>query len=374
MFKIGLIINPVAGLGGPLGLKGTDGAEILKVALAKGALPRAPSRAASVLKALKHDHNRCQIITCPGPMGSDTVKGCGLSYETLPLKTGAKTTPGDTFRAAKLLHERFVDLLLFVGGDGTARDIYSAVGEEQLCLGVPAGVKMHSPVFALSPHHAGEIVLELIRGRRPRPRLAEVMDIDEEAFRLDQLRARLFGYLKVPGVQRGLQVLKAGSTVAEAFSQQAIAAYFSEEMDPSKLYLIGPGTTTRAILEALGQEGTLLGVDAISRGRVVGKDLSEKGCLELLDEAGADRAMIVVTPIGGQGFILGRGNQQLSAGVVRQVTKKQILVVATAEKLQSLRGDPFRLDTGSPDLDRDLCGIYRVLTGYRETSFYRAGI
>lgn len=93
--------------------------------------------------------------------------------------------------------------------------------------------------------------------RRPRPRLAEVMDIDEEAFRLDQLKARLFGYLKVPGVQRGLQVLKAGNSAAETFSQQAIAVLFVEELDPGKLYLIGPGTTTRAILQALGQEGTL---------------------------------------------------------------------------------------------------------------------
>ena len=373
MLKIGLIINPVAGMGGPLGLKGTDGEAVLKMALEKGALPRAPSRAASVLKAIDNEQNRFHIITCPGPMGSDTVQSCGIDFETVPLEIGEKTRPEDTRRAASLLRERFVDLLLFVGGDGTARVIFSAVGEGQLCLGVPAGVKMHSSVFALSPLHAGGIVLELIRGRRPRPRLAEVMDIDEEAFRLDQLKARLFGYLKVPGVQRGLQVLKAGSSAAEAVAQQAIAAFFVEEMDPDQLYLIGPGTTTRAILQALGQEGTLLGVDAVRNGRIVGKDLNERDCLELLDEKGGDRAMIVVTPIGGQGFILGRGNQQLSAGVVRRVTRRQILVVATPEKLQSLRGHPFRLDTGDPDLDRELCGIYRVLTGYRETSFYRAG-
>ncbi len=372
MLRIGLIINPVAGMGGPLGLKGTDGEKVLKLAMEKGALPQAPSRAASVLKAISKDKDKFQLVTCPGVMGSDMAHACKISFEVIPMEIGENTIPDDTCRAASLLKERSVDLLLFVGGDGTARDIVSAVGENQLCLGAPAGVKMHSSVFALSPHHAGEILSELIKGRRPRPRLAEVMDIDEEAFRSDQLRARLFGYLKVPGVQRGLQVLKAGSPAAEAVTQQAIAAFFVEEMDPDKLYLIGPGTTTREILRKLEHEGTLLGIDAIRNGETVGKDLNEKDCLKLLDQIGADRTVIVVTPIGGQGFILGRGNQQLSAEVVRQITRKQLLVVATPEKLQSLRGNPFCLDTGDPELDRKLCGIYRVLTRYRETSFYRA--
>ncbi len=372
MFRLGLIINPVAGMGGPLGLKGTDGEEILELVLKKGALPQAPSRAAHVLKALSQEKDKICLLTCPGPMGADTASQCSMPFETIPLEINQKTLPEDTRRAAKMLQESSVDLLLFVGGDGTARDIGAAVGERQLCLGVPAGVKMHSSVFALSPHHAAEIALGLIKGRRPQPRLAEIMDIDEEAFRADQLRARLFGYLPVPGSQRGLQVLKAGSSASEKAKQQAIAAFFVEEMDPNRFYLIGPGTTTRAILQALGQIGTLLGVDALQDGKIMGKDINENDCLAFLDQAGFEQATIVVTPIGGQGFILGRGNQQLSAEVVRRVSKKQILVVATPDKLQLLRGSPFRLDTGDPELDRQLCGIYRVLTGYRESAYYRA--
>jgi len=371
LFRLGLIINPVAGMGGPVGLKGTDGEEVLRLAFSKGAVAQSPERASRVLKHLKKAQHKFSLLTCPGSMGGEIVRSCGLEFKTLPMETGKVTSPDHTRRAAALMMEHPVDLLLFAGGDGTARDIASAVGENQLCLGVPAGVKIHSSVYAISPEHAGEIVLDLIEGGRSSSFLAEVMDIDEEAFRADQLKARLYGYLKVPRVEKGLQALKTGSAATEKASQQAIAAFFAEEMDPETLYLIGPGSTTRELLQWLGQEGTLLGVDALRNGHIVKRDLNEKECLELLYQV-ENRATIVVTPIGGQGFIFGRGNQQFSPEVIRRVSKDHILVVATPGKMQSLQGSPFRLDTGDPEMDHNLCGIYRVLTGYREIAFYRA--
>ena len=359
-------------MGGPVGLKGTDGEDILQLALSRGATAQAPERASHVLNHIKNVQHKFSLLTCPGKMGGEIVQSCGLEFETLSMEIGKVTAPDHTRRAAALMMERSVDLLLFAGGDGTARDIVLAVGEKQLCLGVPAGVKIHSSVYAISPYHAGAIVLNLIEGSRPRSFLAEVMDIDEEAFRADQLNARLFGYLKVPRVEKGLQALKTGSAATEKANQQAIAAFFAEEMDPGMLYLVGPGSTTRELLRCLGEEGTLLGVDAVKNGSIINKDLNENDCLALLDRTENNRAKIVVTPIGGQGFIFGRGNQQFSPEVIHRVSRDHILVVATPGKMQSLQGKAFQLDTGDPDLDHSLSGIYRVLTGYREIAFYRA--
>jgi len=374
MFKLGLIINPIAGMGGSVGLKGTDGKETLDIAIQKGAIPSSPVRAAQALSKLTKVSNQFKLITCPGVMGEDIAQECGLHYNIISMVLAGKTNSEDTRSAADLLFEQSVDLLLFVGGDGTARDIASVIGEKQLSLGIPAGVKIHSSVFALSPLYAAEITESLIRGRKPRPRLAEVMDIDEEAFRADEVRARLFGYLKVPGVDRGIQVLKTGSTSLEIAKQQAIASFFAEEMSPDLLYLIGPGTTTRELLRKFGHEGTLLGIDALKDGAIVALDLNESQCLELLDKHNPGQVRIVVTPIGGQGFIFGRGNQQLSPKVIRHVIPDGIIIVSTPDKLQALQGRPFRIDTGDPKLDFKLAGVYQVLTGYRESAYYRIEI
>ncbi len=370
MFKLGLIINPIAGMGGSVGLKGTDGKETLDLAIQKGAIPTSTERAALVLNKLTKVSNQFKLITCPGVMGEDIARKCRLNCDVLSMSLEGNTNPEDTRNASNLLFEQSTDLLLFVGGDGTARDIASVIGEKQLSIGVPAGVKIHSSVFALSPLYAAEITESLIRGRKTRPRLAEVMDIDEEAFRAGEVRARLFGYLQVPGVDRGMQALKAGSSSLEIVKQQAIASFFFEDMSPDLLYLIGPGTTTRELLRKFGHEGTLLGIDALKDGAIIGQDLNESQCIELLDKYKLGQARIVVTPIGGQGFIFGRGNQQLSPKVIRRVTPDGIVVVSTPDKLHALQGKPLRIDTGDPELDIELAGVYHVLTGYRESTYY----
>ena len=371
MFKLGLIVNPIAGMGGSVGLKGTDGAETLQMAIKRGATPSSPDRAVFVIDRLSAVINQFQLITCPGKMGEVIARKSGIDCEVLAMEVKENTRPEDTRLAADMLLRKSVDLLLFVGGDGTARDLVSAVGEQQLCLGVPAGVKIHSSVYALSPRYAAEICEDLIRGRKARPRLAEVMDIDENAFRAGAVKARLFGYLLVPGVERGLQVLKAGSPASEKVRQQAIASYFVEEMNHDYLYLIGPGTTTRELMRKFGYEGTLLGVDALKGKILIGEDLSEKECLAFMEKHSGAELRIVVTSIGGQGFILGRGNQQLSPRVINNVGREGIIILCTPEKLQALKGRPFRIDTGDPELDFELAGVYKVLTGYRESTYYR---
>lgn len=371
MFKLGLIVNPIAGMGGSVGLKGTDGTETLQMALQRGAVPSSPKRAAFVLEKLSSISDKFQLITCPGIMGEDIAKKCDIACEVLKMDVTDNTKPDHTRQAAGMLLQENVNLLLFVGGDGTARDLAAVVGEKHLCLGVPAGVKIHSSVFALSPSYAAEITGGLIRGRKARSRLAEVMDIDEDAFRAGEVKASLFGYLLVPGVERGLQVLKAGSPASESVRQQAIASYFVEEMNNDYLYLVGPGTTTRELLRKIGCEGTLLGVDALKGDQLIGEDLNEKECLAIIESFSGSGIRIVVTPIGGQGFIFGRGNQQLSPRVISKVGRDGIMILSTPEKLQALQGRPFRIDTGDPILDIKLTGFYRVYTGYRESTYYR---
>ena len=371
MFRIGLIVNPVAGMGGRVGLKGTDGADCLARARELGAVPLAPGRAGQALRLLIPAREEFSLHTCPGMMGEAAAADAGLAFGTIGLEVGVETGPEDTKSAALIMADLGVDLLLFAGGDGTARDIAAAVGERVLCLGIPAGVKIHSAVFASTPLHAGEMALALVRGRRAAKRLAEVMDIDEEAFRQGEVRSRLFGYLLVPEDRRRLQGLKAGSPKSEAFLQKAIAADLLEWMKPGALTLIGPGSTTRELKRLLGFEGTLLGVDAVKDGRLVAEDCGETRLLELIAGEPSGSVRIVVTPIGGQGFLFGRGNQQFSPEVLRQVGSKNIRVAAAPGKLVALGGAPLRLDTGDPRLDRQLSGYYRVTTGYREAVMVR---
>ena len=371
MFRLGLIVNPVSGMGGRVGLKGTDGADCLARARELGAVPLAPGRAGQALRLLLPAREEILLHTCPGPMGETAAAEAGLDFGTVGPEVGPETGPEDTKAAARLMADLGVDLLLFAGGDGTARDIAGAVGERVLCLGIPAGVKIHSAVFASSPLHAGELVLSLVRGRRAAKRLAEVMDIDEEAFRQGEVRSRLFGYLAVPGDRKRLQGLKAGSPKSEAVLQQAIAADLLEGMEPGVLALIGPGSTTRELKRLLGFEGTLRGVDAVKDGRLVAEDCGEKELLGLIAREPGGNVRIVVTPIGGQGFLFGRGNQQFSPEVLRLVGSKNIRVAAVPGKIAALGGAPLRLDTGDPALDRELAGYYKAATGYRESIMVR---
>jgi predicted polyphosphate/ATP-dependent NAD kinase len=266
--------------------------------------------------------------------------------------------------------EEQVDLLLFAGGDGTARNICQAVGNQLISLGIPAGVKIHSAVYAVTPRDAGEVARIFLEGRLRSLREAEVMDIDEEAYRQGVVSARLYGYLRVPVESRYVQPMKAGGTVAEAEALAGIAEDVIDSMDGSEIFLIGPGTTTRAIMEKLGLANTLLGVDVVCNRRLVARDVSESQLTELIS---GRRAKIVMTVIGGQGYILGRGNQQISPAVVRQVGKDGIRVVATKEKLASLGGRPLLVDTGDEGLNQELGGYVRVTTGYRDYVIYKVG-
>lgn len=364
--KLGFIVNPIAGMGGKVGLKGTD--NVLKEAIARGAEPIAPKRATEFLQKLKENSldTSIQLLSCPGIMGEKEAEAASFNVHTLPMRIAEATTAADTRNAVKLLKTSKVDLIVFIGGDGTARDVLDAMqgSTEPPVLGVPAGVKMYSGIFAINPSDAVDVVLAFANSQAEITEF-EIMDADEEAIRNDTLTVRLHGFMRGPFLPMHIQGSKEASpeTVDERDNQIAIAKFIIEEMHPDETYILGPGTTVKRIAELLGTEKTVLGVDIYKNGTVI-LDVDEKTILREVDDW--QRACIIVSPIGHQGILLGRGNQQISPKIIQKVGKGRIIVAATKNKLQSIEGDVLRIDTGEPKVDSMLKGYVRVVTDYRE--------
>ena len=404
--QIGFLVNPIAGMGGSVGLKGTDGTEILQEAVKRGAEPQSNHRAEKTLKGLAEylthlnkvevsqanadkSRDRFKFITCTGGMGEDALESAGfvggkdyqivystsinnmsnLSKSIERGKTPSQTTFQDTLSACNSFLEcpDELFLILFCGGDGTARDIYSVVNGRVPILGIPAGVKMHSAVFAINPISAAVLLVRFLRDEIS-VRDAEVMDLDEELYRQDRLDVKLFGYARTPYEQTLVQTRKfVYQTEDEEDSKDAIARYLIEIMnEPSgtdTIYVIGAGTTTDKIMRSLELDGTLLGVDVVKNGSLLAKDVNEQ---ELLGILGGNRnsVKIIVTPIGAQGFVFGRGTQQLSAKILNMVGVDNIMIISTPYKLSQT--PVLRVDTGNDELDRELTGsgYTKIITGY----------
>ena len=362
MKKIGLVINPIAGIGGKVGLKGSDGAEIIRKAKALGAVPESGAKALLALQELAQRVPDAEVYTYPGEMGATICAQAGLKTIILGENAKNETNSSDTVEAAREILKQGVDLLLFAGGDGTARDILDAVGSNALVLGIPTGCKIHSGVYALNPRDAGILAAEVLRERVTDSKEAEVMDIDEELFRQDIVQAKLYGYLKIPDAKALVQSHKSGAQASEAEAVAGIAEYVADKMEKDTLYIMGTGSTIAAVMKEIKLPKTLLGVDLVYNGQVVAADCNEKTILEHLNNY--DKAKIVVTVIGGQGYIFGRGNQQISAEVIRRVGKDNIIVVATKNKLAGLAGNELYVDTGDEEINKLLSGWKRVVAGY----------
>jgi predicted polyphosphate/ATP-dependent NAD kinase len=347
-------------MGGAVGLKGTDGKEILEKAVNLGAKPVAPARAESFLTELNSIREDVKLIAGAGGMGETEAQKSGISCKVFGEKR-EQTSNQDTVETAKQIVDVGVDLLVFCGGDGTARDVLNAVDKQVPVLGVPTGVKMHSAVFAVDPKAAARIASRFLRGQLPLWE-AEVMDIDEEAFRQGRVSARLHGYLLTPYEPRLIQVAKIASpmTQSDLRNQAAMAIYVIETMKPDVFYVVSAGTTTRTIGDLLDENKSLLGVDIFYNKKIVAKDVNEKQILEAIKDK---PAKIIVTPIGGQGFIFGRGNQQISPQVIRQVGIDNIIVIATGNKMKNLK--TLKVDTGDPELDLEFRGTIKVVTDYK---------
>lgn len=377
--KLGLIINPLAGIGGSVALKGSDGSEIVQQALARGAKPLAGERALTALRELA-DSLDSPVQTAGGSMGQDVLEQAGIACEVAyQSATGDQTTTADDTRAAvQALLGTGIDMLIFAGGDGTARDVLNALteaGAETLpVVGIPAGCKIHSAVYAVTPLQAGELLKQIAEGHPMSLRAVEVMDLDEDAFRAGVVKASCYGYLQVPVDDTRMQVIKQGGIDNEAMALQDIASDVVENMQDDVLYLIGSGSTTAAIMDELGLENTLLGIDIVMNRELIASDVDASAMLQRLQKS---PAKLVVTTIGGQGHVFGRGNQQFSPDVIRKVIEQNqadnIMVVASNEKLRTLEGRPMIVDTGDTELDAELAGLVQVTTGYEQRTLYKLG-
>lgn len=369
MKKIGLIVNPIAGMGGSVGLKGSDGEDILKKAIELGAEPKSGLRTKKTLEKLNHLKDKFQILTYPGEMGEEPAVSSGFQPEVIGNIEKGNTKPEDTYNAAVDMKNEGVDLILFAGGDGTARNIYDAVGISIPTLGIPAGVKIHSAVYGQNPKRTGELIELYIKGKVIELKEVEVMDIDEEAFREGRVVARLYGYLNVPFEKEFIQTRKAGGIEGEEASLAGMANYIINTMEDDCVYIIGPGTTTKRIMDRLDLENTLLGVDLIENKEIIGEDVTEKEILSLIE---GKKVKLIITIIGGQGYIFGRGNQQISPEVINKIGKENIIVVASRDKLNTIFGSPMLIDTGDEETNLNLEGYYRVVVGYEDTIIHKA--
>ncbi|WP_026374688.1 ATP-NAD kinase family protein [Aestuariibacter salexigens] len=370
VFKLGLVVNPFAGIGGALALKGSDGAEIRERALAMGAVQQAMAKTKRALQSLVELKSNVMVYTAAGDMGQSVCMELDLPHQVVYEPQSNQTEPEDTLATCRILVEQGIDLLVFAGGDGTARNVSEIVNMACPVVGIPAGCKIHSGVFAITPSAAGAVVASVVRGELVSIFEGEVRDIDENAFRSGNVIARHFGELQVPKQLEYIQSVKMGGRESDELVLADIAAHVIELMDesPDAYFVMGSGSTVDFIMEELGLENTLLGVDVVQNGHLVASDVTATELLSLVQH---QPCKLVLTLIGGQGHVLGRGNQQLSADVVRSVGRENMLIVATKNKINALEGRPLIADSGDETLDAELSGLIPIITGYHDQVLYQ---
>ncbi len=356
--RLGFVVNPIAGMGGRVGLKGTD--NVYLEAIKRGAKPVAPQRTYRFLNRLSIYDLDIEFFTASSIMGEDYLSNTDYRYHVVG-KIDIPTTREDTIAFVERVKKK-IDILVFVGGDGTARDIYSVLDEEKPVIGVPSGVKMFSGVFTITPEKAADLLKAYIDGEAILDRV-EILDIDEERYREGKLITRLYGYMITPYLPGVIQGSKKATPLTEAKEEiMSIARFIVNNMDKHTLYILGPGYTVKSIMNLLNLKHTTLGVDLVFNGKLVGLDVDEKEILRQLDKY--NRAKIIISPIGGQGIIFGRGNQVISPEVIKRVGIPNVIIISPIWKLRNI--PCLYLDTGDPSLDNDFPDYVKVLVRYGE--------
>jgi|TARA_B110000444_G_scaffold53082_1_gene48992 predicted polyphosphate/ATP-dependent NAD kinase len=373
MVRLGLLVNPDAGLGGRLGLKGSDGQA--EYARSQGAEDRAGPRVKDALhyfSNLHRDKSEIQWFTSEGRMGTHWIpEDIEIGDITAMHKSPKMTTSSDTSELVISLIKSNIDLLVYAGGDGTTRDIISVLesqGKSEIpVIGIPCGVKMHSGCFASSPKAGAEVLSAWLNGDLLISS-TEVLDLDEEKYRNGEWIVRLYAEAKTPASPRWMQGAKMR---VEATGEEEIIEGLADHIrdiliDDNRLIIWGSGGTLRTISNMVGFQGSVLGIDASLGSKQIGTDLNEKQLLNLLSSHNGELTLLL-SPMGGQGFLIGRGNLQLSPDVLKAITVNNILGVVTPAKLLSVRR--LRIETGDTDLDREFAAkkYLKVLQGYRTT-------
>ncbi len=369
MFRLGFVINPIAGIGGSVALKGSDGEGIAEKALALGAQAKANDRAKLALSVLLPYQDKITIYTANHQMGELAARALGFNVVVVYHSANENTSATDTENAVDALLSQEIDLLLFAGGDGTARNICHKVGDTFPVLGIPAGCKIHSGVYAVTPTAAGRVVELMVTNQLVTLTDADVMDIDESLFRQGVVKAKRYGEMQIPAELRYVQAVKSGGKESDELVLHDIAADVIHHMD-DELFIIGSGSTTAFLMEELALENTLLGVDLVHEQRLIASDVTESELWQAVCDREPDTTKLVITLIGGQGHIFGRGNQQLSPRIIRAIGKENITIIATKTKLAALDSRPLIADTGDHQLDQYLSGYMAVTTGFNDQVLY----
>ena len=366
MLHLGVLVNPIAGVGGSVALKGSDGVAIQQQAIAAGGEARGGERLKRMLVSLGEAAREYRWSTWGAEMGEHWFAQVGVAAAVVG-EPDIPSSSADSKRAALGLRNSGIDLLIFAGGDGTARDILEVVGDTLPALGIPSGVKMHSGVFATTPVVAADVIERLRSGGLVSSTLRDVCDIDEVALRAGKVKPFYYGEMRVPQVGGFVQHTKVGGIENESLAVEEIVADILERLtgedDP---VVLGPGSTVRAIKQALGMEPTLLGVDVWCAGEQIGRDVSGDWL-----EKNVCSSTLIISFTRVQGFLLGRGNQQFTPTFLRRVDKSRLWVVGTRSKLKSLAGRPLLLDTNDDHLDATLTGMIEVIAGYEDRLWYR---
>jgi len=385
MFKLGLIINPVAGVGGSVALKGSDG--MAMHALALGAEPKANARAQTALKVLQPYQDEITVYTVNDLMGEQAAKALGFQVNLIYKTDSEHTKADDTEQSVAALLAEQVDIILFAGGDGTARNIAKVVTEHanqskqaQIpVLGIPAGCKIHSGVYAITPIAAGRVVELMITKQLVTLTTGDIMDIDESLFRQGVVKAKRFGEMQIPSELRYVQAVKSGGKESDELVLHDISEDVIDKMSEAddSLFIIGSGSTTAFLMTELNLENTLLGVDLVQENDLIASDVTEEMLWEQLMKTKQNKqsVQLIITLIGGQGHLFGRGNQQLSPRIINYIIeqkggKENITIIATKSKLTALENRPLISDTGDVKLDQNLSGFMPVTTGYRDQVLY----
>ena len=368
---VGLVINPLAGVGGPLAHKGSDNLHLPDYLLANGQNLHSFKRTADFCLALGEMAKNITWWAPKGLMGGDVLQSLGIAFQSTAAEVTASSSALDTQAVVAEYCSKKVDLIVFAGGDGTAADVAQVIARlnpAQLALGIPAGVKIQSSVFAINPTAAGQLVAALVRGELLHVESAQVRDLDEVALQQGQVKSRYLGTMLVPYDGRFVQSIKQGGLVAEELIISDIAAYLKELIPSNATVVFGPGKTMADLQDAMGLPYTLLGFDVFAGSECLARDANVQELSRLLTSAA--EPWVFLTVMGGQGHIIGRGNQQLSAGILKIIGRNAVHPIATKEKLASVGRGILLIDSGDRVLDEQWQGLIPVICGYREQVLY----
>ena len=379
MVRLGLLVNPDAGLGGRLGLKGSDGQA--EIARSKGAQDRSGPRMRAMLDHLitisKENLDGIQWYVSKGRMGTDWISPAISSLEVIH-SSSSSTDANDTSQLVGSMIGSDIDLLVYAGGDGTTRDVVAALSEygrpELPIIGVPTGVKMHSGCFASSPKAAAEVLSAWLEGDLLLSS-TEVLDLDEDLYRQGKWVVKLYAEAITPASPRWMQGSKMRVEASgEEEIIQGLADHVRETLIDDRMMIVwGSGGTLRTIGGILGFELNTLGIDITVGGNIIGSDLNENEILSALKKHQGD-VILLLSPMGGQGFLIGRGNLQLSPDVLRIIGVNRVLGIVTPAKMLTLRS--LRIETGDSEMDQRFSEkkYLKVLQGYRTTRVLKVSV